>query len=186
MKEPTEQHTDAELVAQALIDKNAYAIIIDRYQEKLARYVRRLGCTQYDDVQDIVQTVFIKTYYNLNEYDAKFPLSSWIYRITHNETISFFRKNKKKPVSFDDIDESAIEAFSDTEDQAEIFDTNASADRIREAMRTLDMKYREVLVLRYIEGKTYEEISDILQKPVGTISVLINRAKKQIRKIITT
>lgn len=185
MEDHTQKLTDAELVSLALKSKDAYVSLVERYHDPLLRYIRRLGCTEYDDAQDILQNVFIKAYYNLNGYNAKLPFSSWIYRIAHNETISFFRKNNKKPISFENIDETILTALTESEHPEYAFDRNQNIERVRNALDRLDMKYREVLILYYLEGKTYQEISDILQKPMGTVSVLLNRAKTRLRKLIT-
>ena len=89
--------TDTEIVQLSLNNKDFFAILIERYESPLSRYVRRLGVGDNEDVQDLLQNVFIKTYQNLNDFDQDLSFSSWIYRITHNETISFFRKKNVRP-----------------------------------------------------------------------------------------
>ncbi len=123
-------------------------------------------------------------YYNLRDYDMDLSFSSWIYRITRNEAISQFRKRKARPHGNSvDVEDYVIEAFT-----AE-FDLNKEVDEeyLREHIGTLidkmDLKYREVLVLKYWQDRSYEEMSDILQKPPGTVATLLSRAKQQFRKL---
>jgi RNA polymerase sigma-70 factor (ECF subfamily) len=81
---------DEDIVGDALVHKEAFALLVLRYQERLARYLRRLGVMRREDMEDVLQNVFLKTYRNLNEFDRQLKFSSWIYRITHNEAMSFF------------------------------------------------------------------------------------------------
>ena len=89
--------TDAEVVAQSRTDRSSFALIVERYEDKLKRYIRRLGVSSFEDRQDILQEIFLKVYKNLNGYDSGLSFSSWIYRIAHNETISWYRKQNVRP-----------------------------------------------------------------------------------------
>src|SRR3989344_5032191 len=90
--------TDEEIVALVLADNSAhYEYLIRQYENKLARYVERIAFLRKDDVKDIVQETFIKAYRHLNDFDVNLKFSSWIYRIAHNETMSFLRKMKVRP-----------------------------------------------------------------------------------------
>lgn len=168
--------SDAILVRQTLVDTEQYRHIINRYREKLLRYIRRLGVHDRSTQEDILQEVFIKVYINLNAYNPDFPFSSWIYRIAHNETMSFFRKKKIEPFSLEQFDELPLiaqqEALSEETISPEVLQRNINA---------LDQKYKEVIILKYFEEKSYEEIADILQKPPGTIATLLNRAKQKLK-----
>lgn len=177
--------SDQELVAAALADSGAYAPLVRRYQAPLTRYLFRLGCKSQSDADDILQEVFIKAYRNLNGYDPGLKFSSWIYRIAHNEAMTFFRKGGRAPQVARSEDElEAFDAIPDESDLGEEIDTRLQASELRDALGKLDGKYREVLVLRYLEDRTYEEISDILQKPPGTVATLISRAKKKLRELL--
>lgn len=182
---PEPEVTDQELVAASLKDSAAYAGIVGRYQAPLSRYLYRIGCRSKSDCDDILQEVFIKAYRNLNEYDASLKFSSWIYRITHNEAITFFRKSVRSPrVAHDDDELTAFEEMPDGKDLAEELDSALSAQALRDAIAKLDPKYRDVLILRFLEDRSYEEISDILRKPSGTVATLISRAKARLRALL--
>ena len=93
-----EKKSDAELVLLALKNQQFFEHLVHRYEKKLARYVRRFSGLDNESTEDVLQEVFIKIYVNLNDYDASYTFSSWAYRIAHNETINFLRKNKKNIV----------------------------------------------------------------------------------------
>ncbi len=174
-----EEPSDKTLVQQTLQDAEAYRHIIDRYRAKLLRYINHLGAREHSQQEDILQDVFIKTYRYLNAYNNDFPFSSWIYRITHNETMSYFRKKKLQPLSLEQLN--IVDFFS--EEQAHTEET-IDVERIKELIKTLDQKYTDVIVLKYFEEKSYDEIADILQKPPGTIATLLNRAKQKLKILL--
>jgi RNA polymerase sigma-70 factor (ECF subfamily) len=179
---PEEDLSDQELIAAALADGNAYAHIVRRYEAPLRRYLFRLGCKHQSDTDDILQEVFLKAYRNLNDVDTKLKFSSWLYRIAHNEAMTFFRKSTRAPrVARTEDEMAAFEEIADLGNIAEELDARFDAATIRKAIDSLDQKYKEVLVLRFLEDRSYEEISDILRKPPGTVATLIARAKAKLR-----
>jgi RNA polymerase sigma-70 factor (ECF subfamily) len=180
-----EQKSDAELVALSLADQGNYAHIIRRYERQLLRYVLRLSSFSREEAEDVLQDVFIKVYQNLNSFDPKLKFSSWIYRITHNEVISAFRKNKNKSqvISWD-VDSKIVDQVVADFDIKKELDNKLLAEQIDRVFDAMDFKYAQVLVLRYLENKSYKEISDILQKPENTVATMISRAKKKFKDSI--
>ena len=186
MNSGLQERTDGELVALSLLDKNAFRDIIERYEAPLKRYIVRLGCTAEPDADDALQEIFIKCYLNLNDYDNDLKFSSWVYRIAHNETISFIRKKRIRPVPF--ATEEDVDIFENIADGENLFENVARQhddSHIRRAFGQVKEKYREVLLLRYFEDKSYDEISDILQIPEGTVAIYLNRGKKELKEIFT-
>jgi RNA polymerase sigma-70 factor (ECF subfamily) len=181
------QCSDQDLVAGALRDKQAFAAIVQRYQTPLFRYIIRQGCRDNGMAKDLLQEVFIKTYLHLNDYDPTLSFSSWIYRIAHNETVSHFRKEKSRPFVLDKGEfGELLEKISDDLDMDNRDRRCYSASDIQEALVRLEVRYRDVIVLRFFEEKSYDEISDILQMPAGTVATLLNRAKKKIKSCLGT
>ena len=88
--------SDSEIISLTLNESDNFALIIDRYEQKIFRYIMRLGDFSLADAEDILQEVFIKIYTHINEYDRSLSFSSWIYRIAHNATIDTFRKKSTK------------------------------------------------------------------------------------------
>lgn len=174
--------SDEELVRQTLVDKQQFGLLIERYEQKLKRYVARLGVKNFDDQQDVMQEVFLKIYKNLNGFDTKLSFSSWAYRIAHNEAVSWYRKRNVRPeghlVAESDEIVSLISSKDDTADV--LIDRKFNAQELSRALEKLDEKYREVIILRYFEHKEYDEISDILKIPVGSVGTLLHRGKKRL------
>jgi RNA polymerase sigma-70 factor, ECF subfamily len=182
---PVESKSDEELVRLTLVDQNNFAFIIDRYKVKLYTYIRRITNVDADEVEDILQEVFIKIYLNLNEYDTGLKFSSWAYRIAHNPSISHFRKANARPHGhLAELEETEINNLTCDLDIAKETDSVLTGAKIREVLEKLDEKYREVLVLKYLEEKSYQEISDIIKRPMGTVASLINKAKSEFKKIL--
>lgn len=182
-----EEKSDIELVKLSLENQDNYVFIINKYEERITRYIKRLGSLSSDDIEDLLQDIFLKVYKNLNNFNPELKFSSWIYRIAHNETINKFKKNHNVNLDFDDID-FFINKMSDCidchkENIENNLDNKISKIKINEVLGKMDIKYKEVLVLKFIEDKEYKEISDIIKKPINTVGTLINRAKKQFKKI---
>ena len=176
--------TDEEIVRLALKDKEAFAHLIERYDAKLARYLRRLGVAVPEDQEDILQNAFIKAYRNLNSFDPSLSFSSWMYRIAHNEAMSFFRARHARPqVVLDEDSQFLITELKDEDaDASALADARLSGAELARALAALDPRYRDALTLRYFENRSYAEMSDILEVPVGTVSTLIHRAKRALRQ----
>jgi RNA polymerase sigma-70 factor (ECF subfamily) len=185
---PTAKTLDAELVRRSIESPDEFERIIEKYQEPLRRYVRRIARASKDDTDIILQDVFIKAYENLNDFDQDLAFSSWIYRIAHNESIDHLRRNKRGGASLDDPahdDESVTlaETIAADDDLALELDKGYLRTNVRAILDKLDPHYRAVLVLKFLEERSYEEISDILRKPPGTVATLIHRAKKEFKEI---
>ena len=177
------EKTDQELVALALKERAFFGNIVERYQSRLQRYIMRLGVKNPDDQEDVLQEIFIKVYRNLNSFDQSLSFSSWIYRIAHNEAISWYRKLKVRPEGYLVADPETLFALisGDGEDPESRAERKHNSDLLIKALERLDEKYRSVLVLRYFEHMEYEDISDVLKIPVGTVGTLVHRAKKNLK-----
>ena len=89
--------TDEQLLELAKTNEQAFACLVDRYEKKLLSYIMRISNVNLQEAEDILQDAFIKAYTNINDFDSKLKFSSWMYRITHNEVISAYRKRKARP-----------------------------------------------------------------------------------------
>lgn len=177
-----EKLTDEELVSLTLENQDYLLFLINRYKGKLFNYIRRITNVSPDDVEDLLQEVFLKVYLNLNDFDSSLKFSTWIYSITRNQVISNHRKLKVRAEGHSvEIDELARSIMSDANIEGSI-DHDYLKDNISKVLDGIDKKYREVLILKYLEEKSYEEISVIIRKPSGTVGSLINRAKLEFRK----
>ena len=185
----TKNQADVNLVRRALESSDEFASIIEKYREPLTRYVRRLAGPNRDELDMLIQDIFIKVYENLNDFDQKLPFSSWIYRIAHNEAMDFHRKRRRhggslyEPRGDGDTTILAETLVADGDIIADI-DREYAKRRVIKVLDCLDPKYKSVLVLKFLEDKDYDEISDILKKPPGTVATLIHRAKREFRKLM--
>jgi len=172
-----EKLTDEELIEKIRSnDHNLYAVIIDRYKNKLLRYA--INIVHDDDkASHIVQDSFIKAYINLKGFNTNKSFSSWIYRIVHNESINIIKKYHKEVSILDDFD------FGSDENIEEDFEKKEIVIKIEKCLKEIPLLYSEPLSLYYMDDKSYQEISDILRIPMGTVAVRINRAKKIMKKI---
>ena len=177
---------DEEVVQLTLTDPNQYGILMERYEAKLKRYIARLGVRNLDDQLDVLQEIFIKAYRNLNGFDTTLSFSSWMYRIAHNEAISFYRKKHVRPEGHLVSDgEEVLEFLSSKEAGPEVtFDQTVNATELAQALAAIDEKYREPIILRFFEHKEYDEISDILEIPIGSVGTLLHRGKKQLASVL--
>lgn len=158
-------------------NQEAYREVILRYQDKIMRYVNSLT---KDDASssDIVQETFIKAFINLNGFDTKRKFSSWIYRIAHNQAMNYFSAHHRHEIVLPDD----LEIASDEDIEAELVQREIT-EEVRGCLAELPIHYAEPLTLFFIEDKSYEEISDIMRLPIGTVGTRINRAKNLVKKI---
>ncbi len=182
-----ENKTDEQIVALTLENQDCFLGIIKKYKTKLYAYIRRISNASPQDAEDILQDVFIKAYLNLNDFDTDLKFSSWIYRIAHNQVISEHRKKQARPegyaVELEDINSQKFILDFDIEKN---IDTQLLRKNIFKILDNLDEKYKEIIILKFFEEKSYQEISDIIQKPMGTVASLMNKAKKEFKKVLDT
>lgn len=176
--------SDEDLVKESIQDIQAFEVLIQRYEGRLLRFIIRISSAGTAEAEEILQEVFLKVWKNLNDFRDDMPFSSWVYRITRNQVISQHRKNisrgESEKVSYDpDIFD--IEGTTDILSEV---DAAHRAQIIRDVLDLLPEKFKEVLILRYLEGQSYDEIGDILRKPPGTIATLLSRAKKAFKEAI--
>jgi RNA polymerase sigma-70 factor (ECF subfamily) len=160
-------------------DQEAYLEIVLRYQDKLLRYANYLARDEMK-AADIVQDSFIKAFINLNGFNTKMKFSSWIYRIVHNEAVNHLTKHKKEFPIMEEVD------FASAENLEANIITKEIQENVKKCLDQLPILYSEPLSLFFLEEKSYEEISDILRLPIGTVGTRINRAKILMKKICQT
>lgn len=173
----TNSLTDEELIIRVRTsDKELYSKIVERYEKKLLRYADLL-IKNKDKAEDIVQQSFIKAYVNLNGFNTNKKFSSWIYRIVHNEAMNIIKKYKKETPLKLDAD------FKSAENVEEEYLRKELINSANNCLNEMPVIYREPLALQYLEERSYDEISDILHLPIGTVAVRIKRAKALMKKI---
>lgn len=174
--------SDAELIQMSKTDPEVFGVLMQRYENQLFHYIRRIGQFNNEDVEDLLQEVFIKIYQKLNEYEEDLKFSSWAYRIAHNHIIDHFRKVNARPKTntLDDDEWGKLIAGSINIEKEMI--NKDCVEKIKDFIARMPLKYKEVMVLRFIEEKEYEEIMDILKKPKGSVATLISRGREMLMK----
>lgn len=160
--------------------RSAFNEVIRRYSEPLYHQIRRM-VQNHDDASDLLQNTFLKAWQNLEYFRGDARLSTWLYKIAVNESLSFLARERKRYAMSLDDQESAlanmIEADSD-------FDGDAAAELLRKAVVTLPEKQRLVFNMKYYDEMKYEEISEILGTSVGALKASYHLAVKKIEKYI--
>lgn len=175
-----DKYSDEEIVEKVRsIDPELYVVVVERYQNKLLRYAINILKDEHK-AADVVQEAFIKAFINLNSFNAKKKFSSWIYRIAHNEAMNVAAKHKNELPMPEDID------FASEEDIVGNLSKQEILERVSRCLSHIPTFYYEPLSLFFLEEKSYEEISDILRIPVGTVGTRISRAKILMKKICQT
>jgi RNA polymerase sigma-70 factor (ECF subfamily) len=177
------EKTDEELIEMVKKgDKEAFGIVVDRYLPKIKRYAKKFIFNR-EDIDDLVQDVFLKAYANVFSFDSDKKFSPWVYRIAHNEFVNAIKKKMREKffsVDFDTFFPHLESKENLEEDLDRVFDEKF----LDENLSKLDTKYKEIIILFFYENLTYQEISDILEIPVSTVGVRLGRAKEKLKTFI--
>ena len=164
-------------------DENAYIELVDRYKDKLINFIfNYLG--DLESSEDVVQETMIKLYQKKHYYKEIAKFSTWLYTIAKNLANTELRKRKQRKTTllsqFSKDDKTYDLPSNDPEPGQEI-QTNIVNKIIRDAVDQLSEKFKIVIVLRDIQGLSYEDISEIINVPIGTVKSRINRARLQLQ-----
>lgn len=179
MSRPVQSLTDSEITTLVISGrKEEYAELVKRYQGKLLRYTTYL-LGDSDEAMDAVQDTFIRAYVNLRSFDPSRAFGSWIYRIAHNQVVN--RQRARRPQT--SLTDNQLDAIKDPGSLEDDYLKKELTERAHRCLAQMPKLYGAPLTLYYIEDKSYQEISDILRLPLGTVGARINRAKKYLRAI---
>lgn len=181
--EPTNvKKQDLEEIDQTLAgDDAAFERLVIRYQERLFNTIAQMvGCKT--EAEDVVQDAFVQAYVKLSTFRRDSAFYTWLYRIAMNVAIS--RRRRKRPtLSVEQHQESSGEEPLDgNEAPTERLERDELRTQVHEALGRLNEQYRAILVLREMEGFCYEEISEILELPIGTVRSRLHRARSQLKE----
>ncbi len=161
--------------------KKAFAKLVSEYNERIYWQIRKMVLS-HDDANDILQDVFIKAWLNIDNFRGEAKLSTWLYRIAINESITFINKKKtQNNISIDDDDSFLM----NTIEGDEFFDGDEAQKLLQRAILTLPEKQRLVFQLKYSQEMKYDEMSEILGTSVGALKASYHHAVKKIEKFLT-
>jgi RNA polymerase sigma factor (sigma-70 family) len=180
---------DRLLVERALNGKEAaFQELVEKYRKALHHHISRM-VRDKQEVEDLVQETFIKAFSALDSYASQYAFSTWLYKIATNHAIDFMRKKKLQTFSID-----KPVRTKEGELEYEVPDTTYRPDRhivedqrrqlIQEAIDSLPSKYHRVIVMRHQQEKSYEEIAQELDLPLGTVKAHIFRARELLNKYL--
>jgi len=180
----------AQLIEQCREDPKAFGLVFDCWYAPIFGYIFR-RTADYDLSKDIAAETFLKAYLNIQQFHWRgINLSAWLYRIATNELNQYYRKQKYKPQSLQQLLENPhMEKLlhEKADDEKELMENELKAfddyNQIRSKLQKLDIKYQEVIALKYFEQKSNNEISLILNKNEGTVKSLISRGLEKLRNM---
>ena len=176
------QKTDFELINDVLNgDKESYVILIDRYQTFILSIINKYVHDK-EDVKDILQELVVKIYFSLPKYNIKYKFKNWVYKIVLNYVIDFIRKKDANCVFFD-ITEQQMFVDQDNNPEEDLV-IKEKLQKVLQCIKKLKQKYKEVILLKYIEGLDTNQIAEILNTTVANVKVRLHRAMKMIKKEI--
>ena len=175
---------DEETLLKTLRDpktaREGFADLVATYSERLYWQIRKMVFS-HDDANDILQDVFIKAWLNLDSFRGDSKLSTWLYRIAINESITFLNKKRNQyNISIDDDDSFLINVL-----EGDVyFDGDEAALKLQKAVLTLPDKQRLVFQMKYFEEMKYDEMSEILGTSVGALKASYHHAVKKVEKFL--
>lgn len=178
---------DSHLVSRCLKgDQQAYRLLLERYRRPVYGIVRRMVRSD-EEARDLAQEAFIRAFKNLASFDQERSFSNWLFRIATNLCIDQHRRRKIATVPLvqggvDGEEERTWDVASDGASPAEEFSDAERSRKLAEMVGALPPLYRAVLVLRHMEDRSYEEIADILNVPLGTVKARIHRAHRLLKE----
>ncbi|WP_206099015.1 RNA polymerase sigma factor SigW [Paenibacillus nanensis] len=167
-------------------DQQAFAELVDLYQDKLYHMAYRM-LSNRQEAEDVVQDTFLRVYKNLDRFDETLKFSTWIYRIATNLCIDRLRKRKQtysldaESQDYEGLDGYSMIPSDDRTPESELILSDTQR-IIHQAMETLPPKYKSVMMLRYIQDLSLQEVGDILGMPVTTIKTRVHRGREFLRK----
>ena len=165
-------------------DEQAYVELVNRYRDRLMNFVYRFT-SDSEQSEDIVQETLIKLYTHKHYYKKIAKFSTWIYTIAANYAKTELRKKKNRKItnlSQMSSDEKDYDLPSVQPDTDQLIESEYLEKRIQSAINTLPLHFKSVIVLRDVQELSYDEISNIVEVPLGTVKSRINRARLQLQK----
>ncbi len=183
MRKPSRLEGDeAELIERARKgDAEAFGVLVERYQRRVVGVALAVVHNQ-DDALELAQETFVRAFQNLPKFESRSSFSTWLYRIAANIAIDFRRREGRHPVLRGEDAETELGRLPSS--QGDSFRAVARSElsrRLQEALKELTPEHRAVILLREVEGLSYDEISEVLQCPRGTVMSRLHYARNRLR-----
>ena len=165
-------------------DVNAFEDLVTEHEKGVYAIAQRMTGNA-EDAADMTQETFIKAYNSLSSFRGDSKFSVWLYRIATNVCLDFLRSRSRKPtvspsVEDDDGEETQMDIADESQSPEQLLERGLTRDAVRRGLKSLSPEYRQILLLREIQGLSYEEIAEALVLEVGTVKSRIFRARKRL------
>ena len=176
---------EAQIVQQVLQgDVNAFEDLVTEYEKNVYSLTLRMTGNA-EDAADMTQETFIKAYNSLSAFRGDSKFSVWLYRIATNVCLDFLRSRSRKPtvslsMEDDDGEEVELDIADDSQSPERLLERGLTRDAVRRGLKALSAEYRQILLLREIQGLSYEEIGEAMGLEAGTVKSRIFRARKKL------
>ena len=165
-------------------DVNAFEDLVTEHEKGVYAIAQRM-MGNAEDAADMTQETFIKAYNSLSSFRGDSKFSVWLYRIATNVCLDFLRSRSRKPtvslsVEDDDGEETQMDIADESQSPEQLLERGLTRDAVRRGLKSLSPEYRQILLLREIQGLSYEEIAEALALEVGTVKSRIFRARKRL------
>jgi RNA polymerase sigma-70 factor, ECF subfamily len=184
---------DADVVRLAQEGRElAFRELVRRYERPVFSLVYRM-VRDRELAEDLAQDAFIKVLNHIDRYSPEFKFSSWVFKIANNVAIDHLRRRKLDTISMDGsphatsasaVEASAFDVAADQENALDEMEARELGDAIEAAIGHLRPEYRSCIMLRHVEGRSYEEIASTLDLPLGTVKTYIHRARHELRRAL--
>jgi RNA polymerase sigma factor (sigma-70 family) len=178
-------HEDLKLVQQAINgDERVFTLLFDRYRSPIFQFIGH-RTHNGSDAQDLTMETFGKVFLKLGTYNPSFAFSTWVYKIASNNCVDFARRRRPAHKYLADYDASALSNLSDglLNPEEEVIRKERIA-MVSTILQRLTPRFRKMIELRFYEEMSYEEISEQLQVPIGTVKAQLFRAKEMMRHLL--
>ncbi len=177
--------SDADIVARCLAgEEEAFRLLVERFDHPVYVLIHRMISSD-EDARDLTQETFVKAFRALEQFDQKRNFSSWLYKIASNQTIDFLRKKKLQTTTIDGDpdrdDRPALDLVDEKPRPDQLVDEGFRREKLTDMVRDLAPHYRVVVELRYQKQLSYDEITEVLDLPLGTVKARLHRAHHQLR-----
>ncbi|WP_236904913.1 RNA polymerase sigma factor [Clostridium formicaceticum] len=182
------QHQEDVLIEKAKKgDVESFELLIGAYQKKAFNIAYRI-LGNLEDANDMTQEALVKVYRSIHNFKGNSSFSTWLYSIVNNVCIDFIRKNKKTKLLYIDGQQEEGAYTKELPDEMNtpecLFEKNEVKKMIHDAINQLNYEQRKIIVLRDIQGFSYQEIAEILDISVGTVKSRINRGRNHLKLLI--
>ncbi len=162
-------------------DLGAFETLVERHQAVVYRVAARI--VGNDEADDVVQDAFLRAFHRLSRFRGESPFRAWLLRIAHNAALDALGRRRASPL--DEADEPADQQDSSpSRTPADGLEVRERRDRLAAKLRLMQPRHRAVLVLRDLEGFSYEEIAEITESPLGSVKGRLHRARRELIEIL--